>query len=52
MYHWKDMQSITPDRKQKAEESLAAFRKVMRGFQEEQEQQDKREREEVSHLRL
>jgi hypothetical protein len=46
MYYWKDMQSIAPERKEKAVESLAAFRKVMKAFQEEQKELEKKEREE------
>ena len=50
MYHWKDMQSIAPERKQKAAESLAAFRSVMKEFQAEQELLERKEREERERL--
>lgn len=46
MYYWKDVHSIAPERKEKAVESLAAFRKVMKAFQEEQAELEKKEREE------
>jgi len=50
MYHWKDTHSIPPERKERASESLAAFRKVMKEFQEEQELREKKEREDRERL--
>jgi hypothetical protein len=53
MYHWKDMQSIAPERKDKAVESLAAFRKVMKEFQEMQEEREARGRiTQLDHAKL
>ncbi len=46
MNFWKDMKSIAPERRQQAEESLAAFRAVMKEFQAQQEYLERKEREE------
>jgi len=46
MNFWKDMKSIAPEGRQQAEESLAAFRAVMKEFQAQQEYLERKEREE------
>jgi len=46
MNYWKDIQSVPRDRRQQAEESLAAFRAVWKEFKAQQDQEESSEREE------
>jgi Restriction endonuclease len=45
MHHWKDLQSIEPDRKPKAEKSLAALRQACDAYLREQALQERQEME-------